>query len=134
MSDGQAVFKMAVTAMASACTEVLEKAGKSPEDLKLVIGHQANSRILTALGKRLGLDPEKVFIDIEKVGNTSAASIPIALDRAWGRGLLQPDDLVLTAAFGAGMAWGASIIRWTAAAAGATAEPQVATAALGADG
>src|SRR6266542_5904366 len=79
MSDGQAVFKMAVTAMASACTEVLEKAGRSAEDLKLVIGHQANARILTALGKRLGLDPEKVLIDIEKVGNTSAASIPIAL-------------------------------------------------------
>jgi 3-oxoacyl-[acyl-carrier-protein] synthase III len=116
MSDGQAVFKMAVTAMASACTEVLEKAGRSAEDLKLVIGHQANARILTALGKRLGLDPEKVLIDIEKVGNTSAASIPIALDGAWCRGLLEPGDLVLTAAFGAGMAWGASLIRWTAAA------------------
>jgi 3-oxoacyl-[acyl-carrier-protein] synthase-3 len=114
MSDGQAVFKMAVTAMASACTEVLEKAGRSAEDLKLVIGHQANARILTALGKRLGLDPEKVLIDIEKVGNTSAASIPIALDGAWRRGLLEPGDLVLTAAFGAGMAWGSSLIRWTA--------------------
>jgi 3-oxoacyl-[acyl-carrier-protein] synthase-3 len=115
MTDGQAVFKMAVTAMASACTEVLEKAGRSPDDLKLVIGHQANSRILAALGKRLGLDPAKVVIDIENVGNTSAASIPIALDRTWRRGLLEPGDLVLTAAFGAGMAWGASLIRWTAA-------------------
>jgi len=115
MSDGQAVFKMAVTAMASACTEVLEKAGYTPADLKIAIGHQANARILSALGKRLGLDPSKVLIDIEKVGNTSAASIPIALDGAWRRGLLEPGDLVLTAAFGAGMAWGASLIRWTAA-------------------
>jgi 3-oxoacyl-[acyl-carrier-protein] synthase III len=114
MSDGQAVFKMAVTSMASACTEVLEKAGYAPADLKIVIGHQANARILAALGKRLGLDPEKVLIDIAMVGNTSAASIPIALDRAWRRGLLEPGDLVLTAAFGAGMAWGAGLIRWTA--------------------
>jgi len=114
MTDGQAVFKMAVTAMASACTEVLEKAGYTPADLTIVIGHQANARILSALGKRLGLGPEKVLIDIERVGNTSAASIPIALDRAWRRGLLEPGALVLTAAFGAGMAWGASLIRWTA--------------------
>jgi 3-oxoacyl-[acyl-carrier-protein] synthase III len=116
MIDGQSVFKQAVTAMAAACTEVLEKAGVAASDLALVIGHQANSRILTALGKRLGLDPEKVLIDIAWVGNTSAASIPIALDGAWRRGMLAPGDLVLTAAFGAGMSWGASLIRWTMAA------------------
>ena len=114
MTDGQAVFKMAVTSMASACTEVLEKAGYAAADIKLAIGHQANARILTALGKRLGMDPGRVLIDIASVGNTSAASIPIALDRAWRRGLLEPGDLVLTAAFGAGMAWGASLFRWTA--------------------
>ncbi len=114
MTDGQSVFKQAVTAMAAACTQVLEKAGVSPADLALVIGHQANARILTALGKRLGLDPAKVLIDIGWVGNTSAASIPIALEGAWCRGMLSPGDLVLTAAFGAGMSWGASLIRWTA--------------------
>jgi 3-oxoacyl-[acyl-carrier-protein] synthase-3 len=113
MIDGQSVFKQAVTAMAAACTQVLDKAGVAPADLALVIGHQANARILTALGKRLNLEPEKVLIDIGWVGNTSAASIPIALDRAWRRGRLRPGDLVLTAAFGAGMSWGASLIRWT---------------------
>jgi 3-oxoacyl-[acyl-carrier-protein] synthase III len=113
MLDGQAVFKQAVTAMAEACRQVLEKAGLSPDDVKIAIGHQANARILAALGKRLGLDPEKVLIDIAYIGNTSAASIPIALDRAWSRSLLEPGDIVLTAAFGAGMAWGANVIRWS---------------------
>jgi 3-oxoacyl-[acyl-carrier-protein] synthase-3 len=113
MLDGQAVFKQAVTAMADACRQVLDKAGLSPDDVKLAIGHQANARILAALGKRLGLDPKKVVIDIAHIGNTSAASIPIALDRVWSRGLLEPGDVVLTAAFGAGMAWGANVIRWS---------------------
>src|SRR6266511_2384572 len=113
MLDGQAVFKQAVTAMADACRQVLDKAGLSSDDVKMAIGHQANARILTALGKRLGLDPERVLIDIAHIGNTSAASIPIALDRAWSRGLLEPGDIVLTAAFGAGMAWGANVSTWT---------------------
>jgi 3-oxoacyl-[acyl-carrier-protein] synthase-3 len=113
MLDGQSVFKSAVTSMAEASRALLEKAGLTPEDLAIVIGHQANARILTALGKRLGLPTEKVFIDIEEVGNTSAASIPIAIDRAWLAGRLSPGDLVLTVAFGAGMAWGANLVRWT---------------------
>jgi len=125
MLDGQAVFKQAVTAMAEACRQVLEKAGLSPDDVKIAIGHQANARILMALGKRLGLNPEKVLIDIAHIGNTSAASIPIALDRAWSRGLVEPGDVVLTAAFGAGMAWGANVIRWSipAPARGGPSEP-----------
>ena len=113
MLDGQSVFKQAVTAMADACRQVLDKAGLSASDLSLAIGHQANARILTALGRRLGLDPEQVVVDIAKVGNTSAASIPIALSRTWASGRIGRDDLVLTAAFGAGMAWGANVIRWT---------------------
>jgi 3-oxoacyl-[acyl-carrier-protein] synthase-3 len=113
MLDGQAVFKQAVTAMADACLQVLDKGGLSADDVKIAIGHQANARILAALGKRLGLPPEKVLIDIAHIGNTSAASIPIALDRAWNRGLLDPGDVVLTAAFGAGMAWGANVIKWS---------------------
>src|SRR5205823_7778894 len=109
-----AVFKQAVVAMADSARQVLEKAGIAPGDVAAVIGHQANARILSALGKRLGLDPDRVVIDIAEVGNTSAASIPIAMDRAWRAGRLHPGELVLTTAFGAGMAWGANLIRWTA--------------------
>jgi 3-oxoacyl-[acyl-carrier-protein] synthase-3 len=113
MLDGQSVFRQAVVAMAEAARELLEKAGMSAADVDLAIGHQANARILSALGKRLGLDPERVVIDIAEVGNTSAASIPIAIDRAWRAGRLQPGAVVLTAAFGAGLTWGANLVRWT---------------------
>jgi 3-oxoacyl-[acyl-carrier-protein] synthase-3 len=114
MSDGQAVFRQAVVAMASACSDVLTKAGLTSSDVTRVIAHQANIRIINAVGKRLGIDPERVLIDIAEVGNTSAASIPIAMDRAWRAGKLAPGDVVLTVAFGAGMAWGANLIRWSA--------------------
>ena len=114
MSDGQAVFRQAVVAMASACADVLAKAGFTPNDVTKVIAHQANIRIINAVGKRLGIDPERVLIDIAEIGNTSAASIPIAMDRAWRACKLAPGDLVLTVAFGAGMAWGANLIRWSA--------------------
>jgi 3-oxoacyl-[acyl-carrier-protein] synthase-3 len=114
MLDGQAVFKQAVTAMADAARGLLEKAGLTSADVALVVGHQANARILSALGKRLGLPAERVVVDIAEVGNTSAASIPIALDRAWRTGRLWPGDVVLTAAFGAGLTWGANLLRWTA--------------------
>jgi 3-oxoacyl-[acyl-carrier-protein] synthase III len=114
MRDGQAVFKQAVVAMAESCREVLEKAGVEPGDLDVVIAHQANARIIAAVGKRLGIDPGKVVLDIAEVGNTSAASIPIAMDRAWRGGRVHPGDLVLTTAFGAGLAWGANLLRWTA--------------------
>jgi 3-oxoacyl-[acyl-carrier-protein] synthase-3 len=113
MLDGQSVFRQAVTSMAEVSRALLEKAGVSPGDLRWVIGHQANARILAALGKRLGVPPERVFLDIERTGNTSAASIPLAMDRAWREGALAPGDLVLTVAFGAGMAWGANLLRWT---------------------
>jgi 3-oxoacyl-[acyl-carrier-protein] synthase-3 len=100
--------------MAEACIELLDKAGVSPADLDVVIAHQANARIIAAVGKRLGIDPSKVVMDIAEVGNTSAASIPIAMDRAWRAGRVHPGDLVLTTAFGAGLAWGANLLRWTA--------------------
>jgi 3-oxoacyl-[acyl-carrier-protein] synthase-3 len=114
MADGPAVFREAVTSMATSCRELLDKAGVDAADLDAVVAHQANARIITAVGKRLGVDPEKVYMDIASVGNTSAASIPIALDRAWRSGRLSPGNLVLTTAFGAGFAWGANLIRWTA--------------------
>jgi 3-oxoacyl-[acyl-carrier-protein] synthase-3 len=113
MLDGQSVFRQAVVAMAEASNELLSKAGIAPGELSLVVGHQANARILAALGKRLGLHPDQVVIDIAEVGNTSAASIPIALDRAWRAGRLAPGGTILTVAFGAGLSWGANLIRWT---------------------
>ena len=114
MQNGQTVFHQAVVGMAAACASVLEKAGLSGNDVTIVIAHQANARIIAAVGKRLGIDPARVVIDVAEVCNTSAASIPIAMDRAWKAGRLHPGDLVLTAAFGAGLAWGANLIRWTA--------------------
>jgi len=120
MDNGQAVFHQAVTGMSAACASVLEKAGLAPGDVTWVIAHQANARIIAAVGKRLGFDPARVVIDVAEVGNTSAASIPLAMDRAWRAGKLSPGDVVLTAAFGAGFAWGANLIRWTAPMPGST--------------
>jgi 3-oxoacyl-[acyl-carrier-protein] synthase-3 len=114
MPDGQAVFKRAVIGMADACRSLLDKAGHRSEEVRAVVGHQANVRILNALGRRMGLGPDVVWIDMGEVGNTSAASIPLALDRGWRAGKLDPGDLVLTVAFGAGFAWGANLIRWSA--------------------
>ena len=114
MADGREIFRKAVVGMADACARLLDKAGVTPEDVSLVVPHQANGRIIKAVGERLGFPPDKVFVDLEKVGNTSAASIPIALDRAWRAGRIAAGDLVVTTAFGAGLAWGANLIRWTA--------------------
>ncbi|HJP66937.1 MAG TPA: beta-ketoacyl-ACP synthase III [Actinomycetota bacterium] len=113
MPDGPALFRRAVTTMADISAELLEKAGVSPSSVNWVVAHQANSRIIGSVGRRLGIDEDRVIVDIAEVGNTSAASIPIALDRAWRSGKLQPGDLIVTPAFGAGFAWGASLIRWT---------------------
>ncbi len=121
MRDGREVFKRAVTAMAEAAERVLESQGLRPEDVTLVVPHQANERIIRAVASRLGATDGRVFVDLEHVGNTSAASVPIALDRAWRSGRLAAGDLVLTLAFGAGLAWGANLIRWTAPAPGAAA-------------
>ncbi len=113
MRSGQSVFKKAVVGMASACASLLEKNGLSKDDVDVVVPHQANARIIAAVADRLHLPPERVFVDMEWVGNTSAASIPIAIDRAWRAGRLHPGQLVLTTAFGAGLAWGANLLRWT---------------------
>jgi 3-oxoacyl-[acyl-carrier-protein] synthase-3 len=114
MPDGGEVFRRAVIAMADSCARVLDKAGLSADDVSLLIPHQANARIIKAVAKRLGFPMERVVLDIETVGNTSAASVPIALDRAWRAGRVSPGDLVLTVAFGGGMTWGANLVRWTA--------------------
>jgi 3-oxoacyl-[acyl-carrier-protein] synthase-3 len=114
MADGREVFKRAVVGMADASARLLEKTGLTPDDVSLLVPHQANGRIIRAVAERLSFPAERVFVDLERVGNTSAASVPIALDHAWRQGRLQPGDVVLTVAFGAGLAWGANLIRWTA--------------------
>jgi 3-oxoacyl-[acyl-carrier-protein] synthase III len=113
MPNGREVFKRAVTEMAAACREVLEKNGHSTDDVDLLIPHQANSRIMIAVAERLKIPQERAVVDVESVGNTSAASIPVALDRAWRAGRVRTGDLVLLTSFGAGLAWGANLIRWT---------------------
>ncbi|MFN8234190.1 MAG: beta-ketoacyl-ACP synthase III [Actinomycetota bacterium] len=113
MPNGREVFKRAVTEMAAACREVLEKNGHTTDDVDVLIPHQANARIMKAVADRLRIPAEKAVIDVAEVGNTSAASIPIALDRAWRAGRIRRDDLVLFTSFGAGLTWGATVMRWT---------------------
>jgi 3-oxoacyl-[acyl-carrier-protein] synthase-3 len=115
MPNGREVFKRAVTEMAAACRELLEKSGSTPDDVDVLIPHQANARIMTAVAERLHVPAERAVIDVAEVGNTSAASIPIALDRAWRAGRIGEGDLVLFTSFGAGLTWGASLVRWTMA-------------------
>ncbi len=115
MPNGREVFKRAVTEMAAACRELLEKSGFTADDVDLLIPHQANARIMTAVAERLGVPAERAVIDVAEVGNTSAASIPIALDRAWRAGRIHEGDLVLFTSFGAGLTWGATLVRWTMA-------------------
>jgi 3-oxoacyl-[acyl-carrier-protein] synthase III len=111
--DGSAVFKLAVPAMADAAKEALAAAGLSLEDVDLFIPHQANARIIEAVAKRLGLDRSKVFMDIDRFGNTSAASIPIALCDAVTQGWVRQGDTLVFAAFGGGMTWGAAVVEWS---------------------
>ena len=109
--QGPEVFKAAVTAMGDAAVHILEKAGLTPDDITLLIPHQANTRIINATAKRLKLPPEKVYINIQNYGNTSAASIPVALHEAKGKGLLKPGDVCVMVAFGGGFTWGSAAIR-----------------------
>ena len=113
MPKGREVFKRAVVEMANACRELLEKSGYTADDVDVLIPHQANARIMIAVAERLGITGDRAVVDVEDVGNTSAASIPIALDRAWRVGRVHDGDLVLLTSFGAGLAWGANLIRWS---------------------
>ena len=113
MPNGREVFKRAVVEMSNACRQLLEKSGYAPEDVDLLIPHQANARIMIAVAERLKIPMDRAVVDVESVGNTSAASIPVALDRAWRAGRVRSGDLVLLTSFGAGLAWGANLIRWT---------------------
>ena len=92
--------------------EVITVSGLTPGDIDHYIPHQANRRIIEAVGSRLGLKPEQVYLNIDRVGNTSSASIPIALDEVVRAGRVKSGDHVLCAAFGAGLTWGAALLRW----------------------
>ncbi|MFN7064727.1 MAG: beta-ketoacyl-ACP synthase III [Aquificaceae bacterium] len=109
---GKELFKLAVRSMAEVCEEVIKRAGVSVEDIDLVIPHQANIRIMEALVEKLGVPMERVYSNIHKYGNTSAASIPIALWEAKEEGRLKRGDLVLLTAMGGGLTWGASLLRF----------------------
>ena len=109
--EGNDVFKVAVKSMESATADAIAKANVSPEDIDLFVPHQANHRILEAVRKRLNFPEEKVFANLDKYGNTSGASIPLALDEAVRQGKVKEGNLVLFAAFGAGFTWGASVVR-----------------------
>lgn len=110
--NGREVFRYAVRAMADAVTKVLADQGVAAGQVDLVIPHQANIRIIRSLAEHLSLPPEKVYVNVDKYGNTSAATIPIALDEANRQGRLAPGDLLLLCSFGGGFTWGASLIRW----------------------
>ncbi|MBK8475379.1 MAG: ketoacyl-ACP synthase III [Opitutaceae bacterium] len=109
---GKEVFKLAVTAMQDAAIELLEKNGVAPDQVKLLIPHQANQRIIDAIAQRMKLPADRVFMNLERYGNTSAASIPIALDEARRSGRIVSGDYVLLVAFGAGLTWASALIRW----------------------
>lgn len=109
---GQEVFKHAVNNMTQTAKHLLEEAGWAPADLDLVIPHQANRRILEAIRTRVGVAEDKVFVNVDRYGNTSAASIGIALDEAVKAGRLHPGDKVMLLAFGAGFTWGGLLLEW----------------------
>ena len=109
---GREVFRHAVVNLAEVLTEVLEAAGLNAADVDWVVPHQANARILDATARKLGLPPEKVVVTVDKHANTSAASIPLALDTAVGDGRIKRGDLLLLEGIGGGLAWGASLVRW----------------------
>jgi 3-oxoacyl-[acyl-carrier-protein] synthase-3 len=110
--SGKVIFTHAVRNLASACQTALKHEGLKPTDIDLVVAHQANLRIIEAVAQRLDLPMERFFINIEKYGNTSSASVPIALDEAVRSGRVQPGHRLLFCALGGGLAWGAACVRW----------------------
>jgi len=110
--DGRAVWDFAIEAFPQAVNESLKRAGKSIEDVDLVIPHQANINIIKTGMEKLGLGMEKTYTNLHKYGNTAGASVPIAMKEAMEKGLINDGDLVVTAAFGGGLAWGANVIQF----------------------
>jgi len=110
--DGQAVFRFAVRALDQVCRETLEHNGIKGSDIDWLVPHQANIRIILATAQKLGMPPERVVTTLEHQGNTSAASVPLALDLAVRDGRIQPGHLVMLEAVGGGMTWGSALLRW----------------------
>jgi 3-oxoacyl-[acyl-carrier-protein] synthase-3 len=110
--SGKEVYKQAVTAMLAAAKKALDQAGLSVDDIACVIPHQANLRIIEAIGERLGIPREKVFVNVDRYGNTSAAAVAIALDEANRSGRIKAGDYVLMVVFGGGLTWASTIIQW----------------------
>lgn len=109
---GREVFKAAVLAMATACEGALARAGVGVEDIELLVPHQANVRIIEATARHTGIPIDRVMVNVDRYGNTSTASIPLALHQAESEGRLRRDALILVVSFGAGFTWGAAVIRW----------------------
>jgi 3-oxoacyl-[acyl-carrier-protein] synthase III len=110
--DGQAVFKKAVVKFPEVIMEALQANGYQPADLNLLIPHQANLRISQFVQQKLGLRDDQVYNNIQKYGNTTAASIPIALCEAWEKGKIKEGDLVCLSAFGSGFTWASTLLKW----------------------
>ncbi|MBA2459022.1 MAG: ketoacyl-ACP synthase III [Gemmatimonadales bacterium] len=109
---GREVFKAAVRAMAEACDEALKRAGVTADQIDLLVPHQANLRIIEATAKHAGMPMSKVMVNVDRYGNTSSASIPLALDQAVAEGRVKPGSLIMLVAFGAGFTWGSAVVRW----------------------
>ena len=110
--DGAAVFKIAVRGIEESVRRATERAGLSLADIDAVIPHQANERIITAAGRRLGIDPDRVMLNIADHGNSAAASVPMAMADALSDGLIEPGSVVVQTAFGGGVTWGSTVLRW----------------------
>jgi len=110
--QGREVFRHAVEKLAASASAAMDKAGIAPDDVDWIVPHQANIRIITGTAKKLGLDMEHVVVTVHDHGNTSAASIPLALSVGKDRGQIKPGDLIVTEAIGGGLAWGAVVLRW----------------------
>jgi 3-oxoacyl-[acyl-carrier-protein] synthase-3 len=109
---GKEVYKQAVIAMLNAAKKVLKQAGLSVDDIACVIPHQANLRIMEAIADRLGISRDKMFVNLDRYGNTSAAAVAIALDEANRSGRIKRGDYVLMVVFGGGLTWASTIIEW----------------------
>jgi len=110
---GREVFKFAVRVMGNAAEEALSKAGMKKEDIDFLVPHQANIRIIDAAVERFGLSEEKVIVNLDRFGNMSSASIPVALDEAVHQGRIKKGDTLVLVGFGGGLTWGAAVLKWS---------------------
>jgi 3-oxoacyl-[acyl-carrier-protein] synthase III len=109
---GNETYKIAVRSIEGACREAIQLGGLTPADVRWFVPHQANTRIISAVADRLGWPPENIYLNIDRIGNTSSGSIPIALDELVRAGKVAEGDILLFAAFGAGLTWGSAVVRW----------------------